>query len=246
MVSKAHRVLVVDDDPSLTDLLVDTLDAIGYEAISANSAEEALETLRVQHVSLVISDVNMPGMSGIDLVRELKRLSPEIPTMLITGVNTESIQEHAHECGADGYLAKPFRIGRMEQEIDLLLHGDGRRRVLLIDDNREFLGALHCQLEAAGNIVYDATSIAAARQILRQKDVDLVITDLKMPDGDGLQLFGEIRERSPNLPVIVVTAYATDEVLERIKRLGIQSFLPKPFDFRELESAITSSAPCTA
>ncbi len=68
------KVLVVDDDPNLTELLVDTLVVIGYQAYAAESAKTALEVLEREEIDLVISDINMPAMSGIELLEEIKKI----------------------------------------------------------------------------------------------------------------------------------------------------------------------------
>jgi putative two-component system response regulator len=232
------KVLVVDDDPNLTDLLVDTLVAIGYEAFAAESAKSALEVLRKEQIDLVISDINMPDMSGIELLEEIKKANHQLPVMLITGIGSNSIKNRAYSSGADGFLAKPFRIGTIESEISRMLTGIKKTRVVIIDDNRDFLSSLTERLEGADNIVYPFTAVAEAAKFLESHTVDLVITDLKMPDGDGISLFNDLHKLYPDLPVIMVSAYATDDILEKIKETGISKFLPKPLNFKEIETVV--------
>jgi DNA-binding NtrC family response regulator len=234
------KVLVVDDDPNLTDLLVDTLEAIGYEAFAAESAKTALEVLGKEQIDLVVSDINMPDMSGIELLEEIKKTNRHLPVMLITGIGSDSIKGRAYSSGADGFLAKPFRIGTIESEISRMLAGIKRIRVLIIDDNEDFLSSLRQRLEDADNIVYPFATISKAAKFLESHTVDLVITDLKMPDGDGISLFNDLHKRYPDLPVIMVSAYATDDILEKIKESGVSKFLSKPFDFSEIETVVAT------
>lgn len=240
MTDQKTKVLVVDDDPNLIDLLVDTLAAIGYEAISAESAKVALEVLRKGNIDLVVSDINMPDMSGIELLEEIKRTNRFLPVMLITGIGSDSIRSRAYSSGADGFLAKPFRIGTIESEIGRMLSGVKRTRILIIDDNQDFLSSLTQRLEDADNIVYPFSTVSRAARFLESHTVDLVITDLKMPDGDGLSLFNDLHERYPDLPVIMVSAYATDDILNTIRKSGISTFLPKPIDFKEIQTVIAA------
>lgn len=245
MNDETTNVLVVDDDPNLTDLLVDTLAIIGYHAYAADCAKAALKIIATEKINLVISDINMPEMSGIELMQEIKKINRQMPVMLITGIGNDTIKDRAYLCGADGFLAKPFRIGTMESEIGKLLSGIRRRHVVIIDDNEEFLKSLAQRFEISDNIVHSFTTITAASKFLLTNSADLVITDLKMPDGDGISLFGELHKLFPQLPVIMVSAYATDDILEKIKNSGIQKFLPKPVNFEELESVLaTCSAKC--
>lgn len=243
MTPESSNVLVVDDDPNLTDLLVDTLAALGYQPFSAGSAPEALQILSKTRIDLVISDINMPEMSGLELLQEIKKKNQRLPVMLITGISTDSIKDRAFSQGADGFLSKPFRIGTMEVEIGKLLQGLQRRRIAIIDDNQDFLSSLRQQLEERDNEVVSFTTIEDAAKHLSTMPVDLVITDLKMPDGDGISLVDRLRARFPQLPVIMVSAYATDELITRIGQAGIQKFLAKPFNFTELDRAVQSLVP---
>lgn len=239
IVVMAHsRVLVVDDDPNLTELLVDTLETIGYDSRAAASAQEALELMAAEHFDLVISDINMPKMSGIELLQEIKRHNRHLPVMLITGISTDGVKAQAYSNGADGFLAKPFRIGNIESEIAKLLTNINRRRVVVIDDNEEFLLSLQQRLEERDNEVHAFTSVGDSVKFLDDNAVDLVITDLKMPDGDGITLVELLHERYPRLPVIMVSAYATESLIARIKEAGVNRFLPKPINFKELDEAL--------
>ena len=242
MSREMSKVLVVDDDPNLTDLLVDTLSAIGYEPYEASSAHAALDVLRKVRIDLVISDINMPEMSGIELLQEIKKINRRLPVMLITGIGSDGIRDQAYSKGADGFLAKPFRIGTMESEIGNMLQSLRKRRIVVIDDNEEFLSSLCQRLAEQDNEVNSFTTVKGASEYLANNPVDLIITDLKMPDGDGLSLVNQLHTRFPNLPVVMISAYATDDLLERIRLAGVQKFLPKPVDFGELETLVKSCA----
>lgn len=220
--------------------MVDTLAVIGYEAYAAGSAKEALAVLSREQIGLVISDINMPEMSGIELLQEIKQKDGRLPVMLITGIGSETIKDRAYASGADGFLAKPFRIGTIEAEINKLLTGVKRRRIALIDDNEEFLQTLSHRLEEHDNIVYTFKTVKETMCFLDDHAVDLVITDLKMPDGDGLSLIEYLRRMYPQLPVVMVSAYATEEIVRKIQRVGVNRFFAKPINFNELDSVVES------
>jgi DNA-binding NtrC family response regulator len=240
MIAEETRVLVVDDDPNLTDLLVDTLEVIGYESRAASSAQQALTMLKGERFSLVITDINMPEMSGIELLQRIKEVDSNLPVMLITGVGSDEIKQEAYEFGADGFLSKPFRIGKIEREIGNLLKGIQRRRVLLVDDNDEFLNSAKERLETLNNVVYTAGCVQEAKRAIDTRKLDMVITDFMLPDGDGINVYLYVKSKKPDLPVILVTAYATAEVLEKIRKSGITRFMPKPIDYSRLEDEFTA------
>ena len=102
------RILVVEDDANLREALVDTLMLGGYQCIDCESGEEALLTLKEQQVDLVISDVQMGGMSGLTLLRSIKAQHPNLPVLLMTAYANIDDAVGAMRDGATDYMAKPF------------------------------------------------------------------------------------------------------------------------------------------
>jgi len=103
-----HSVLVVEDDPDLRDVLCQTLNMSGYEALEAENAEQALKFLDRRKLDLIISDVQMPGINGDELLKLVKRKSPEIPFVLITAYGSVTRAVEAMQAGAADYVVKPF------------------------------------------------------------------------------------------------------------------------------------------
>jgi two-component system KDP operon response regulator KdpE len=99
--------MVVDDDPQIRRVLRTAFVAQGYEALDARNGEEALEMLRDEKVDLVILDVNMPGMSGLETCRVIRSMS-EIPIVMLTVRDAETDKVEALDAGADDYMTKPF------------------------------------------------------------------------------------------------------------------------------------------
>ena len=102
------RILVVDDDPQIRRVMRVTLTAQGYEVDDARTGEEALENLRQHPSDLVLLDMNMPGMSGVETCR-LIRADSEIAIIMLTVRDTEADKVEALDAGADDYITKPFR-----------------------------------------------------------------------------------------------------------------------------------------
>jgi len=103
-----HKILVVEDDAGLREALVDTLLLAGYECVECGSGEEALLTLKTTKVSMVVSDVQMGGISGLSLLRNIKLKWPELPMLLMTAYATIDDAVSAMRDGASDYMAKPF------------------------------------------------------------------------------------------------------------------------------------------
>ena len=106
------RVLVVDDEASIRDLLSKTLAIKEYEVDTAADGATALERMRTTSpgYDLLIADLKMPGMDGLTLIRQAKKLKADLPVIIITGFSTESTAIDALNLGVSGYLTKPFRI----------------------------------------------------------------------------------------------------------------------------------------
>ena len=107
--SMPGAVLVVDDEKILRDLVATALLRENYSVLTADGGEQALKILKSNKVSLVISDVKMPGMSGIELLVKIKDEHPNIPVIMMTGFSLDFSKEQALSSGADDYITKPFK-----------------------------------------------------------------------------------------------------------------------------------------
>jgi putative two-component system response regulator len=109
------RVLVIDDEAVIRDLMVEILERAGYEAVGAETAGRALELL--DEVSVVVSDIVMPGLSGIELLDEVRRRRPSMPVVLVTGAGTYENLSEAVARGADGFVMKPFSHPELQRAV---------------------------------------------------------------------------------------------------------------------------------
>jgi excisionase family DNA binding protein len=105
-----QRVLVVDDEASIRDLLSKTLALAEYDVDTAADATAALDRMRAVNYDLLIADLKMPGMDGLTLIRQAKRMKADLTVIIITGFSTESSAIEAVNLGVAGYLTKPFRV----------------------------------------------------------------------------------------------------------------------------------------
>ena len=124
------RVLVVDDDPSTLRTIARLLKLNGYECVTAASADEARAVISQDHVALVLSDVDMPGESGIDLLDSIAATHPDTATVMVTGIDDRELAERALRMGAYGYVIKPFETNEILINVSNAL----RRRQLEIEN----------------------------------------------------------------------------------------------------------------
>lgn len=107
------RVLVVDDEATIRDLLSKTLELAEYDVDLAPDGRSALERLKLLPYDLLITDLRMPGVDGLAVIREARRMKPDIPVIIVTGFSTEASAIEAVNLGVVGYLTKPFRVPRV-------------------------------------------------------------------------------------------------------------------------------------
>ncbi|OLD22827.1 MAG: hypothetical protein AUI91_00865 [Acidobacteria bacterium 13_1_40CM_3_56_11] len=123
---KAATILVVDDEPQIRRVLRATLSSRGYEIIDAKTGEEGIELVCKNKPDLVLLDVNMPGMGGLEACREIRRGS-NAPIIMLTVRNAERDKVAALDAGADDYVVKPFGIEELLARVRVALrrHGAG-------------------------------------------------------------------------------------------------------------------------
>jgi two-component system KDP operon response regulator KdpE len=109
-------ILVVDDEPQIRRVMLTTLTSHGYSVVEAGSGEEALEKLRTERPDLILLDVNMPGISGLDTCAEI-RASSDVPIIMLTIRNSERDKVQALDAGADDYVVKPFGVQELMARI---------------------------------------------------------------------------------------------------------------------------------
>jgi excisionase family DNA binding protein len=107
------RILVVDDEASIRDLLAKTLGLAEYEVDVSPDGRSALDRLRTLPYDLLITDLKMPGVDGLAVIREARRYRPDLPVIIITGFSSEASAIEAINIGVSGYLIKPFRVPKV-------------------------------------------------------------------------------------------------------------------------------------
>ena len=107
------RILVVDDEETIRELLSKTLALADYEVDVAADGKTGIDRMRIIPYDLLITDLRMPGVDGLTVIREARRLKTDIPVIIVTGYSTEASAIEAINLGVQGYLTKPFRVPRV-------------------------------------------------------------------------------------------------------------------------------------
>jgi two-component system KDP operon response regulator KdpE len=126
----SSSVLVVDDEPALRKALRASLTASGFAVEEARTGEEALGTVQQHSFDLVLLDINMPGISGIDACRRIRGISPHAGIVMVTVRDLEDDKVRALEAGADDYVTKPFKLRELTARLRAVLRRTGLRETV--------------------------------------------------------------------------------------------------------------------
>ena len=118
-----HHLLVVDDDNIIVKTLVDIFNHKGYQAVAANSAREALEDLERERFELLLSDIRLPDMNGVQLIQSGKIIQPDIMVILMTAYAADELVQEGIRAGANKVFVKPLDVGNLLDYISSLLDG---------------------------------------------------------------------------------------------------------------------------
>ncbi|MBI4494088.1 MAG: response regulator, partial [Chloroflexi bacterium] len=203
----ASLVLVVDDDPTVRDLMTRFLGKEGYRVVCAESGEAGLRLARETHPAAITLDVMMPGMDGWSVLSALKA-DPDladIPVVMLTMVDEKNL---GYTLGASDYLVKPIDRERVAAALRKQWPEAGSRRALVVEDDGSAREMLRRLLEREGWAVVEAENGRVALERVAAQQPDLILLDLMMPEMDGFEFVVELRKRSEwrTIPVVVVTA----------------------------------------
>ncbi|HEX6987114.1 MAG TPA: response regulator [Planctomycetaceae bacterium] len=233
MTALSPSILVVDDDADTCRNLADILGDFGYRVETAHDGFAALDLVRSRPFDVALLDLKMPGMDGLELYREVKRLRPSTVAIIISAHANAEIAREARGAGAWQVLAKPVDLGRLMPLIDEAV---GQPLVLVVDDDPDLCESLWDLLRDRGYRVGVAHEEGQAAGLLRDASYKVVLIDMKLPGGDGGTVFQTVRRLSPESRVILVTGFRNelDDLVRRVLAEGADAICYKPFDVPEL------------
>jgi DNA-binding NtrC family response regulator len=229
------RILVADDDESVRIGLAANLELEGYQVIEAADGGEALKLIEQAEFDLVISDVVMPVANGVEVLRGLKRLRPEIPLILISAFVSEALVSTAVSEGLYTMLYKPVGMDDVLKVVERAL---ARKWLLLVDDARPAASALAASLRSVGMNVETVFDAEAAIAFAEQNAIDVCVLDLLAAPSDGLAALEGLRAVDRNLDVVAIAGSSDPEILRRIAKLGVSTCLRRPFQVKDLLGSI--------
>ena len=237
------RILIVDDEADTCANLFDILTDFGYLVDTAQNGAEALALIESQpFYDVALLDLRMPGMDGLELYRRIKQKSAGTVALVVTAYASSDTAKSAISAGARKVLSKPVDIRELLGLVQVSLLSP---LVLIVDDEAELCDNLWEVLHERGYRVHLAHDVSEARQSLASCKFQIVLLDMKLPDGDGGQVFQQVRATNPQARTIVITGHR-NELESRVKQAiseGAAGVAYKPFDVPALLEIVEGCAP---
>ena len=256
-VSPRVKILVVDDHPHTAELLARTLSQLGtrVDVVSATSAQQALEYAQEGVVDILITDMNMPEMTGLELIEKFQKHPSGGPafSFLLTACHIPGLKIEARRLNVSEVLYKPVHPQRVCQFVRQALEEmerckpRGERipkklfKILIADDEPDHVALLSRYLQSEGYAYITAKGGLETLEQIRTELPDLVLLDIDMPHKDGFTVLKEMRTNpaTQHIPAIIVSAAWLDPPeIQYCRELGAEDYFTKPIDRRELFTCI--------
>ena len=238
-------ILVVDDDQLICDLLQVALGKEGYEVVTASNGYEALELFIERRPSLTMVDICMPGLDGIEVIKQIRLRDSDATVMVLTGMDSDTLKSQARMWDVTEFLSKSAPLSQLVGTVDRALqHSEqgGQQEpasILVVDDDLVLRELLADFLTARGYQALTAPDGQAALLMFDKQPPQLVILDIQLPGGmNGIKVLRELRARGYTGAVIALSGVHEDSLLKEMLSLGAVELIAKPFDLDRLALAI--------
>ena len=237
--SEAPVVLVVATRRSLVDRLVRDLRAHGLMSFGTTSADDSVRSVGLLRPEVVVIDPTSDECST--LLSNLDRSSRSL--RLVAIAESEEAAERSREMGIDEVIMGDDAMAVVEAVLNLLderhdpiKRREGPARILIVDDEPDVLKLLHEALTLRGYDVRLASSGDEALDVIeRENSINMVLLDVILPGRSGVETLKELKQRHPQLAVILMSAVADSHVAHHARRLGAFDYILKPLDYDQLE-----------
>ncbi len=232
MNAKRPRVLVVDTDAQAVREIALALEDRA-EVETADNADLASAHLLRRKIDLCIANLELPGRSGLELMKELRAQHPDVGRILVSShTDPRMLISAINEGAVFRFLSKPLAKAEIQAafgEHARSVHADRQSDlVLVVDDTRAIRAHLELMLKDAGYSVITAGTGEEALELLKKNDVAVAIVDLEMPGMTGLELVAQARSVAPEVPTIILSSHVHHQLALGCMSAGAFDFMPKP------------------
>ena len=225
------NILVVDDDPHMGRLLLRVLGRDGHQVTFVESGSQALQAAIGKEFDLLLCDLVLPDLEGIEIIRALKAQSPRLPVVVISGLDSAEWKKPCENAGAARFLSKPFDIEELRREIHFVEQARLHLKMVLIDTDQIHSNRLSKALQSLGCKIQTFRSSTEAISFIGDRDdIGLVIAD---KDNTGVsELIRWLKPRK--IPVFAMYGSLADHEEDSLMRSGAAFMLKKPVNIDAL------------
>jgi DNA-binding NtrC family response regulator len=231
------RILLVDDEKSLLLTLAANLELDGFDVTTADSGQRALELFATADFDLVLSDIRMPGMNGVELFRAIRAKRPDFPVILMTAFALEGMVKEAIAEGVFTVLPKPFEVSHVVSALTTALNSPV---VLVVDGEPDAASAVE-SLRAAGVRAMHGTEADQVLAEVRGGKVDVCVVDLELRGTSAAELIDRIKRENPTITHIAMAGRDVASVVRQAAASGVFLCLQKPVTPETLVEAVAKA-----
>lgn len=236
-----YGVLIIEDEESQRKQLAKIVHKEGFEVITAENGRMGLEMFEKNHPDIILTDLRMPEIDGMEVVHRIKRSTPHVQVILVTAFGDSNTVITALREGVLDYLKKPLDLellsivlGKAKEKVAGYKKAASCPILLIVEDEESARVRLHKVLEKEGWVIFEARDGEEAIAVFGRTKIDIVLLDIQMPKKGGLQALQEMREISDDFEVIVFTGYGDESTVVQAMRGGAINFIKKPVDLDQL------------
>jgi len=234
----SKNILIVDDNMKFCESISEVLEMEGYRTESVNNGPAALDAIKGDGINLVLMDIKMPEMDGVDTFLKIKDISSDIPVILMSAYVVEDRIQIALRNGVFGVFNKPLHFERLLRSIKY--SGSDGAMIMIADDDEALTSSLLDKLAEKGYQSIVAKDSDMAVDIANENRVDIIILDMKSQAIRGMETYSAIREIRPDVIVIILGSFNVENgkfANEDIKN-NVGAYLEKPVDMDQMLKSI--------
>jgi len=223
---KKKRVLIADDEPSMRTTLSDILADNGFEVSTAEDGHAAVEMCEREDYDVVLMDVRMPGIGGVEAFRRIRKSPSDVRVILMSAYGEDDLKHAALQDGAIAFLDKPLNLNTV---IELVADSSGIS-ILAVTDDESLASHLPSCLRTDSEKLTVVRSADQAVQLLRQLNFDIAVIDTDLPASNGLDCYLALRKIDRTITAIMVSTSDRDllELAEEAVRRTAYTVITKP------------------
>ena len=173
------RLLVVEDEKKLCDMIAKSLHQAGYEVDTCNDGEEALEMICAEMYDLIVLDLNLPGMDGMDILRELRKENEETKVLILSARSQIADKVEGLDAGANDYLAKPFAMGELVARVKAMIRRNREYQQTVLNLANVTLDLESNELSAkSGSLILSVKEAKFLALFLEKEDISYSVEEI--------------------------------------------------------------------